>query len=193
MAPSVAEMVSGDAALRSFAQGFDYLLQDLGALPLDGLSRNDELWSGLAALRYAFRGRSGAAVLERILRGLRDGSTFERQALGYIVQVWDVAYRDLETAARAAKPERWEAVMGELAQELIGRGRAEGRAAGIAEGMAEGRVAGLVRLLERRFGPLQARVLDRIEGAPLDRIEAWFDAAIDAPSLSDVFDDRSRH
>ncbi len=139
--------------------------------------------SGGAALRVsrAF----GAAVLERILRGLRDGSTFERQALGYIVQVWDVAYRDLEAAARAAKPERWDAVMGELAQELIGRGRAEGRAAGITEGEARGRVAGLVRLLERRFGPLPARALDRIE--------AWFDAAIDAPSLSDVFDDRSRH
>jgi len=71
--------------------------------------------------------------------------------------------------------------MGQLAQDLI------------AEGYAEGYAKGLEQLLEQRFGPLPAPVRDRIAGASLDELRAWFRVAIDAPSLDAVFGARVRH
>ncbi|MBK9442600.1 MAG: hypothetical protein IPN53_15390 [Comamonadaceae bacterium] len=43
------------------------------------------------------------------------------------------------------------------------------------------------RLLSRRFGPLSPDLIATIDAAPISDIEVWFDKAIDAPSLSDVF------
>jgi len=64
---------------------------------------------------------------------------------------------------------------------------------GIQKGRQEGRQTGealsLQRLLTKRFGPLQPSMIATIDGATLSDIEAWFDKAIDAPSLSDVFAD----
>jgi len=45
----------------------------------------------------------------------------------------------------------------------------------------------LQRLLAKRFGPLQASMIATIDAASITDIEAWFDKAIDASSLSEVF------
>ena len=96
---------------------------------------------------------------------------------------------------KAAKPESWEAMMGTIG-EILSRearreglqvGRAEGKAEGEAEGEAKGLARSLVRLLERRFGLLSQDITARIAGAELETIERWFDAAIDAAALADVF------
>jgi predicted transposase/invertase (TIGR01784 family) len=65
--------------------------------------------------------------------------------------------------------------------------RDEGKAEGLAEGELKGRAEILKRLLTRKFGPLSQAVDTKISAAPLGKIEAWFDAAIDATNLQAVF------
>ena len=72
--------------------------------------------------------------------------------------------------------------------------RAEGQAAGRAEGQAAGRAEGeataLLRLLEKRFGSatVTSELRERIFAADIATIEQWFDRAVEADSVSSVFD-----
>ena len=77
-------------------------------------------------------------------------------------------------------------------QQGMQRGMQQGMQQGMERGMRQGRVEGrralLERLLLRRFGPLPAEVDERLSGASAEDIEAWFDNALDAGTLGDVFD-----
>jgi hypothetical protein len=61
---------------------------------------------------------------------------------------------------------------------------------GVAIGEARGEALALIRLVEKRFGPLEADLRDRIMAADSGTVEAWFDRAIDAPSRDAVFAER---
>ena len=73
------------------------------------------------------------------------------------------------------------------------KGLAEGLQQGRQEGRQEGGVRSLLRLLERRFGPVPEPVRARVAAADLDTLERWFDRGIDAPTLDAVFDDGKAH
>jgi hypothetical protein len=45
----------------------------------------------------------------------------------------------------------------------------------------------LQKLLAKRFGTIPLDITARIANASLDQIEHWFDKAIDADTLTDVF------
>jgi hypothetical protein len=62
-----------------------------------------------------------------------------------------------------------------------------GQIQGEARGEARGKAESLKRLLARRFGPLPAQTNAKIMAAGLLQLDLWFDAAIDATSLDDVF------
>jgi predicted transposase YdaD len=62
----------------------------------------------------------------------------------------------------------------------------EGRREGRREGRQEGEAALLLRLLERRFGPLPDEVRDRVLAADTATLEAWGARVPDAGSLADV-------
>ncbi|MFG0320565.1 MAG: Rpn family recombination-promoting nuclease/putative transposase [Planctomycetota bacterium JB042] len=78
--------------------------------------------------------------------------------------------------------------------------RAEGHAEGFAQGREQGRVQGLetgrreeaaamlLRLLDRRFD-VPGALADRIDAASLADLDRWFDRALDAERLEDVFVD----
>ena len=70
-------------------------------------------------------------------------------------------------------------IMG-LAQILRQEGKEEGR--------QEGEAFALQKLLSKRFGILPAEMIVKIVTASIDDIERWFERAIDAQQLSDVFD-----
>jgi hypothetical protein len=76
----------------------------------------------------------------------------------------------------------------------IGReeGKAEGKAEGIELGTAKGRSEAtkdlLVRMLERKFGPLCPELQAQLNSASPVQLEAYFDAALTAPSIKEVFD-----
>ncbi|MGZ8244070.1 cytosolic protein [Methylomagnum sp.] len=69
------------------------------------------------------------------------------------------------------------------------RGMALGEAQGEARGEARRGVLLLERLLERRFGKLPERIGERLRGATVEQSELWFDRALDAKDLGEVFDD----
>ena len=142
----------------------------------------------------AFRGQPEEGVLRRILSGVPDGSELELQVLSYIVRIYELTPAVLETAARAAKPERWEALMSTVAEawvrEAKAQGRVEGKAEGKAEGRAEGKAETLLRLLQRRFGPVPQSTRARVAVGSASEIDVWFDALLDAHSLTEVFDAR---
>jgi len=62
-----------------------------------------------------------------------------------------------------------------LAEESLQKGRKEGEA------------HALLRLLEKKFGPLPKGAQRRIAGAELERLLEWFDLAVTAERLEDVF------
>jgi hypothetical protein len=61
-------------------------------------------------------------------------------------------------------------------------------AEGKAKGKVEGELLSLQKLLSKRFGPIPADITAKIANATLEDIEGWFDRAIDASQLSDIFD-----
>jgi flagellar biosynthesis/type III secretory pathway protein FliH len=69
------------------------------------------------------------------------------------------------------------------------KGKQEGKLEGKLEGKQEGEMLALQRLLAKRFGAIPAEITRFIANAPLETIEKWFDLAIDAKQLSDIFTD----
>ena len=57
----------------------------------------------------------------------------------------------------------------------------------IAEGKQEGEALALQKLLAKRFGVISVEITAQIANASLEQIEQWFDTAIDASFLTDVF------
>jgi hypothetical protein len=79
-----------------------------------------------------------------------------------------------------------------LVDRLLAEGRTEGRAEGRAEGEARGRAEGeavlLLRVLQARGLEVPGDVRDMITSCgDTAQLEAWFDRAISAASLDDVF------
>ena len=80
-------------------------------------------------------------------------------------------------------------------QQAVSEGRQEGIEEGIEKGMEKGmekgRVEGeatlLLRLLERRFGPLPAAIRQRIAAANAETLLAWGERVLDARSLDEVW------
>lgn len=73
--------------------------------------------------------------------------------------------------------------------ELVRKGRIEGEARGEAKGEAKA----LLRLLERRFGPVSADWRERVMAADPEQIEGWLDRVIDAPTPEALFGDSPRN
>ena len=65
--------------------------------------------------------------------------------------------------------------------------RAEGRSEGRTEGRAEGRIEALMRLLNRRFGPLPDPVAARVRTGTLQELDDWTDRILTAPTLDALF------
>ena len=57
------------------------------------------------------------------------------------------------------------------------------------EGRQEGEALALQKLLAKRFGVIPVGITEQIANASLLQIEQWFDIAIDAKTLKDVFKD----
>ncbi len=71
----------------------------------------------------------------------------------------------------------------------IEKGMQAGVQQGMQAGIQQGEALALQKLLTKRFGAIPAEIAAQIGGASFAQIEAWFDLAIDAPSLSAVFGD----
>lgn len=75
------------------------------------------------------------------------------------------------------------------------KGMAEGLEKGMQKGMEKGREEGraqgtasiLLRLLNRRFGPLSADVTQRLSQSTPEQLEIWAERVLDARTIDEVF------
>jgi len=67
------------------------------------------------------------------------------------------------------------------------KGLEQGLKKGLEQGLEKGERMALRRLLDKRFGSLPEAIEAHLDTASLEQIEAWFDKAIDAASLDEVF------
>ena len=188
------EMISGEPDL-CILPGELYILSNLKETPSAKLSRDAELKSVLTTMKFEAM-ESLAQVLNSLTPELR------RQVLHYIVGVYEgVELEGILAALRLENANEMEDYVGTIAETLLAEGKAHGMAEGMAEGMVVGEAKGLVegkaetlmRLMERRFGPLPRKYRQRIAAAKIEQIENWFDAVIDAPDVETVFVSNTRH
>lgn len=66
-------------------------------------------------------------------------------------------------------------------------GRIEGRIEGRTEARVEAKAETLIRLLQRRFGPLAQSRREQIAAASVEQIDQWTDRLLDAANCDDVF------
>lgn len=64
---------------------------------------------------------------------------------------------------------------------------AEGLQKGVQDGRQQGEALALEKLLVKRFGAISPALTSQVAHASLAQIEIWFDKAIDASELEDVF------
>ena len=193
-ARSVVEMIDAPEELAPLLRDFAYLLHDLGEIEPLRLSRMPEVRAGLLALRVVHAEDIVPEILDLMTGGTLAGSEFERHILRYIVERMNLTLPMLEASLRRTKPDRWEALMGTVAEAWIEQGRAEGIEKGLAEGIEKGLAQGfekgqaglLLRQLERRFGALPEAVRQRVRDASASELEAWAEAVLDAASLDEV-------
>lgn len=183
---SVVEMVDAPEELAPLLRDFAYVLHDLGEIEPVRLSRAPEVLAGLLALRVVHFDEIPPDLLDLIVGGPVAGSEFERHILRYIVERMNLTLAHLEASLRRTKPDRWEALMGTVAEAWLEQGRAEGIEKGLADGRAEGRAELLLRQIELRFGHAPETVRDRIRTASLAELEAWGEAILVAASLDEV-------
>ena len=180
---------------RKLAGVFWQTLSNLKETPSAKLSRDAELKSVLTTMKFEAM-ESLAQVLNSLTPELR------RQVLHYIVGVYEgVELEGILAALRLENANEMEDYVGTIAETLLAEGKAHGMVEGMAEGMVVGEAKGLVegkaetlmRLMERRFGPLPRKYRQRIAAAKIEQIENWFDAVIDAPDVETVFVSNTRH
>jgi len=74
-----------------------------------------------------------------------------------------------------------------LRAEGMEKGMQQGMQHGIQQGMQQGEITLLSRLLTRRFGPLDAEIVKRLEAASTEDLELFAENLMDAQSLEEVF------
>ena len=189
---SLREMIDTDHPDMAILPGERVLFRWLTPMPPETLSGDAELRAGFLTLTR----RALGAFLRQVLDGIDGNAGLQEQVLTYIVTTYpDLDLEDLIGRIRAEGTRQMEGRMTTIAETLIAKGEARGEARGKAAGMAEGEARGqtqgqaqsLIRLLERRFGPLSDPQRARITGAEMDQMDRWLDRVLDAPSLEVFF------
>ena len=185
-ARSVMDMIDAPEALAPLLRDFAYVLHDLGEIEPLRLSATPELRAGLLALRVVHFEEVPGDLLDLIVGGPLAGSAYERHILRYVVEGMNLTPDRLEASLRRTRPDRWETLMGTVAEAWIEQGRAEGIEKGRSEGRTEGQAGIVLRLLELRFGALSDAVRERVRGASAAELETWAEAVLTATSLDEV-------
>lgn len=186
-----------------------YTLFDLNVVDILSLPIDDTLKAVLLALKHARQPGDPEPWLRQVFAHLPENTLWESQVLTYILATVDTTRDIVLRAARAAQPNRWGTSMPTVAERLIEEGKqigliegeargrrlglTEGEARGVALGEARGRIAAIARVLAMRFGPLDARVMLRLQTLPAAALDTLLDRAVTADSLDAVFAPNARH
>lgn len=191
------ELVDPPDALARFTPGFQYILCDLTREHLDDLQQRAWLAFTLQVLKFSRSDELSARLPEivALLDQLRDqwdeALAFLATALRYLASVAQGLDEKTvrEALERALPASSGETIMATLAEIWTQRGKEEGREEGREEGQTLEARQNLRKLLISRFGALPEALTARIEQADHATLDAWFEAALSAPSLESVFTD----
>lgn len=202
-AVEVADLFAAPAAeLASYRPRLRYLLLDEGRYPAAELARLRNLVAALFRLERGRRTeevRQGLAAVNEALAERPDRPSLRRAFATWVRQVLRPAAKPAGGAAKPYDLEEFQAMLEETVREWTEQWKAEGLEAGLKQGLREGREEGLrqglqqgeaallIRLLERKFGPLDASVRERVEASDADRLLLWGERILTAGRLVDVF------
>ena len=188
-------MIATDDPNLVFLRGSNIIIREWVQMSPEKLSRDPISRAALLSLT-----ERGPAYMPEVEEAVQDNPVLQDKFAEYIYDTAKGSARDqleehLIAAAAKYKAGQKEGVMGKMIENFIAEGRVEGEARGfekgeargLAKGRAEGEAKSLIRLLERRFGPLPAAVRSRIDGADLTQLDAWIDRVLDAKSLDAMF------
>ena len=160
---------------------FAYHLIDLSQIADDELSGQRRLRAFLTVMKHIQR-PDFLDHTDTILAELRFlDSVDEETILRYIIKKCskDLDQPAFDALAVYIDPDKKDEIMASVMREWVEQGRVEGK--------VEGKMEDLSLILTRRFGTLSDAVSDKIENADIESLKHWFDKAIDASSLDDVF------
>ena len=185
---SLFDTTNSDPALRPYLLDFRYNLVDLGRIPAAELSQKQELRVGFLILKHGNLNRTTREKLRTLISeaerlGDDDLATLIYYLMGDLDEPQSNLVREI---LNELLPEKEAHMLSVAAQKWL----AEGEAKGKAEGKAEGKADSFLRLLERRFRVVPDEIRQRIPKTDLSTLDTWFDRAIDAPSLDQVFSDQ---
>jgi hypothetical protein len=170
--------------LRPYLTSFRHALVDLATVDDSALSTDVRLDAYLKAMKYAQRGDLPQQLRVILVPELSDMDMVA--ILQYINAVpMAVGLEVIRAALQSVNHSRREAIMGNFSEPFVEQGREQGR--------QQGRADGLVRLLEKRFGPIPPSLHDRIFASDVITIDAWFDRAVEARELLSVFEPKGHH
>ncbi len=97
--------------------------------------------------------------------------------LRYIIKKWikDLDQTTIDGLAVYIDPDKKDEVMASVVQEWVDQGRVDEK------------VKSLIRLLEGRLGSISGDLKSKISKADASTIDGWFDKAINASKLDEVF------
>jgi predicted transposase YdaD len=145
------------------------LLQALGLL----VQAEDQVAATAAELRLKAAGTSLASDLSDVITAIVV-SRFSGRSIPELCAMGGITIEDFSKSVAY--------------QEIFGLGEARGEARGKAEGKAEGESTVILRLLQRRCGPISAATTARIQALPLEKLEALAEALLDFSSAADLAD-----
>ena len=173
--------------LEAFRPQVEYLLIDEGAFLPDQL---DELPGPVARL-FRLEHAGPEALLAEIKRLRRSLAGAQHQELrrAFVIAIMAILRRRLKEIRlpRIEELEEIETMIAEKAPTWTEMWERQGLEKGLERGRKEGESAMLLRLLERRFGPLDEHTRQRVASADAERLLAWGENFVDATTLQDVF------
>jgi predicted transposase YdaD len=143
------------------------LLQALGLL----VQVEDQVAAAAEELRVKAAGTAVAADLNDVINAIFI-SRFSSRSIQEVCALGGVTIEDFSKSVAY--------------QEIFGLGEARGEARGKAEGKAEGESTVILRLLQRRCGPINAATTARIQALPLEQLEALAEALLDFSGPADL-------
>ena len=102
--------------------------------------------------------------------------------LSYVLCIVDIEPERLRTVLATVVDPDTARAMTSTAEQIANRARTEG----IAMGRAEGRAETVLRLLQKRFGPLSDEVERRVRNSTRADLDCWTDRVLDAQTLGAV-------
>jgi hypothetical protein len=167
---------------------FCYLACELSTIPFERYRDSDNIVARLNLPNMKHSPTQRVEVYAQAARGLAQLEPDPEKQLKYL------DFIDIYSGLDENERERYrrdyveeDELMSTFAERFRAEGWSQGMQVGMEKGMQRGEVAILVRLLERKFGPVSEPLRRRLETADEETLLLWSDRILTATSLDDIF------